>query len=94
MRYEATLNVNGVGYPIEIEPGRSLLSVLQRSPAVVGESLVDLDGRGADDGAGEVGDLGRPARAEGRVGRAQGLGERLDVAGGNEGAVGSVDEVG
>jgi aerobic-type carbon monoxide dehydrogenase small subunit (CoxS/CutS family) len=29
MRYEAVLNVNGVDYPVEIEPGRSLLSVVR-----------------------------------------------------------------
>ncbi len=27
MRYDAVLNVNGTDYPVEIEPGRSLLSV-------------------------------------------------------------------
>ncbi len=29
MRYEAVLNVNGTDYPVEIEPGRSLLSVVR-----------------------------------------------------------------
>jgi carbon-monoxide dehydrogenase small subunit len=29
MRYEAVLNVNGIDYPVEIEPHRSLLSVVR-----------------------------------------------------------------
>jgi aerobic-type carbon monoxide dehydrogenase small subunit (CoxS/CutS family) len=29
MRYDAVLNVNGSDYPVEIEPGRSLLSVVR-----------------------------------------------------------------
>ncbi len=29
MRYDAVLNVNGTDYPVEIEPGRSLLSVVR-----------------------------------------------------------------
>jgi aerobic-type carbon monoxide dehydrogenase small subunit (CoxS/CutS family) len=56
MRYEATLNVNGVGYPIEIEPGRSLLSVLRSEVGLTGSKegcddsecgacMVLLDGR-------------------------------------------------
>ena len=36
MRYQATLNVNGVGYPVEIEPGRSLLSVLRDEVGLTG----------------------------------------------------------
>jgi carbon-monoxide dehydrogenase small subunit len=56
MRYEATLNVNGVGYPVEIEPGRSLLSVLRDEVGLTGSKegcddsecgacMVLLDGR-------------------------------------------------
>ena len=56
MRYEATLNVNGVGYPVEIEPGRSLLSVLRSEGGLTGSKegcddsecgacMVLLDGR-------------------------------------------------
>ena len=56
MRYEATLNVNGVGYPVEIEPGRSLLSVLRSEVGLTGSKegcddsecgacMVLLDGR-------------------------------------------------
>jgi carbon-monoxide dehydrogenase small subunit len=36
MRYQATLNVNGVGYPVEIEPSRSLLSVLRDEVGLTG----------------------------------------------------------
>ena len=56
MRYQATLNVNGVGYPVEIEPGRSLLSVLRDEVGLTGSKegcddsecgacMVLLDGR-------------------------------------------------
>ncbi len=56
MRYEATLNVNGVGYPVEIEPSRSLLSVLRSEVGLTGSKegcddsecgacMVLLDGR-------------------------------------------------
>jgi aerobic-type carbon monoxide dehydrogenase small subunit (CoxS/CutS family) len=56
MRYEATLNVNGVGYPVEIEPARSLLSVLRSEVGLTGSKegcddsecgacMVLLDGR-------------------------------------------------
>jgi aerobic-type carbon monoxide dehydrogenase small subunit (CoxS/CutS family) len=56
MRYPATLNVNGVGYPVEIEPGRSLLSVLRSEVGLTGSKegcddsecgacMVLLDGR-------------------------------------------------
>ncbi len=56
MRYEATLNVNDVGYPVEIEPGRSLLSVLRDEVGLTGSKegcddsecgacMVLLDGR-------------------------------------------------
>jgi carbon-monoxide dehydrogenase small subunit len=56
MRCEATLNVNGVGYPVEIEPGRSLLSVLRSEVGLTGSKegcddsecgacMVLLDGR-------------------------------------------------
>jgi aerobic-type carbon monoxide dehydrogenase small subunit (CoxS/CutS family) len=36
MRYQATLNVSGVGYPVEIEPGRSLLTVLRDEVGLTG----------------------------------------------------------
>jgi carbon-monoxide dehydrogenase small subunit len=36
MRYEATLNVNGSSYPVEIEPQRSLLSVLRSELGLAG----------------------------------------------------------
>lgn len=36
MRYEATLIVNGVAYPVEIEPHRSLLSVLRGEVGLTG----------------------------------------------------------
>jgi aerobic-type carbon monoxide dehydrogenase small subunit (CoxS/CutS family) len=56
LRYQATLNVNGVGYPVEIEPGRSLLSVLRDEVGLTGSKegcddsecgacMVLLDGR-------------------------------------------------
>jgi carbon-monoxide dehydrogenase small subunit len=56
MKYQATLNVNGVGYPVEIEPGRSLLSVLRDEVGLTGSKegcddsecgacMVLLDGR-------------------------------------------------
>ena len=56
MSYPATLNVNGVGYPVEIEPGRSLLSVLRGELGLTGTKegcddsecgacMVLLDGR-------------------------------------------------
>ena len=56
MRYQATLNVNGVGYPVEVEPGRSLLSVLRDEVGLTGSKegcddsecgacMVLLDGR-------------------------------------------------
>ena len=56
MRYEATLNVNGAGYPVEIEPHRSLLSVLRTEVGLTGAKegcddsecgacMVLLDGR-------------------------------------------------
>jgi aerobic-type carbon monoxide dehydrogenase small subunit (CoxS/CutS family) len=56
MRYQATLNVNGVGYPVEIEPGRSLLTVLRDEVGLTGSKegcddsecgacMVLLDGR-------------------------------------------------
>ena len=56
MRYEATLNVNGAGYPVEIEPHRSLLSVLRTELGLAGSKegcddsecgacMVLLDGR-------------------------------------------------
>jgi aerobic-type carbon monoxide dehydrogenase small subunit (CoxS/CutS family) len=56
MRYQATLHVNGVGYPVEIEPGRSLLSVLRDEVGLTGSKegcddsecgacMVLLDGR-------------------------------------------------
>jgi len=36
MRYEANLTVNGVSYPIEIEPDRSLLTVLREELGLTG----------------------------------------------------------
>ena len=36
MRYSATLKVNGVSYPVEVEPGRSLLSVLRTELGLAG----------------------------------------------------------
>src|SRR5690348_11931094 len=36
MRYEANLTVNGVAYPVEIEPDRSLLSVLRTELGLTG----------------------------------------------------------
>ena len=56
MRYEATLNVNGAGYPVDIEPHRSLLSVLRTELGLAGSKegcddsecgacMVLLDGR-------------------------------------------------
>ncbi|HEY0386818.1 MAG TPA: (2Fe-2S)-binding protein [Gaiellales bacterium] len=36
MRYEATLHVNGAAYPVEIEPGRSLLSVIRTEVGLTG----------------------------------------------------------
>ena len=56
MRYEATLNVNGVPYPVEVEGQRSLLSVLRGEVGLTGSKegcddsecgacMVLLDGR-------------------------------------------------
>lgn len=56
MRYEATLNVNGVPYPVEVEGDRSLLSVLRSEVGLTGTKegcddsecgacMVLLDGR-------------------------------------------------
>jgi aerobic-type carbon monoxide dehydrogenase small subunit (CoxS/CutS family) len=56
LRYEATLNVNGAGYPVDIEPHRSLLSVLRTELGLAGSKegcddsecgacMVLLDGR-------------------------------------------------
>jgi carbon-monoxide dehydrogenase small subunit len=56
MRYEATLNVNGVPYPVEVEGHRSLLSVLRSEVGLTGTKegcddsecgacIVLLDGR-------------------------------------------------
>jgi aerobic-type carbon monoxide dehydrogenase small subunit (CoxS/CutS family) len=56
MRYQATLTVNGVGYPVEVEPWRSLLSVLREEVGLTGSKegcddsecgacMVLLDGR-------------------------------------------------
>jgi aerobic-type carbon monoxide dehydrogenase small subunit (CoxS/CutS family) len=56
MRYPATLSVNGVGYPVEVEPWRSLLSVLREEVGLTGSKegcddsecgacMVLLDGR-------------------------------------------------
>jgi carbon-monoxide dehydrogenase small subunit len=36
MSYEATLNVNGVSYPVSIDPGRTLLSVLRAEVGLTG----------------------------------------------------------
>jgi len=36
MRYQATLQVNGTAYPVEIEPGRSLLSVIRTEVGLTG----------------------------------------------------------
>jgi carbon-monoxide dehydrogenase small subunit len=36
LRYTATLHVNGTDYPVEIEPGRSLLSVLRTEIGLTG----------------------------------------------------------
>ncbi len=36
MRYDATLNVNGRAYPVAIEPGRNLLSVLRGEVGLTG----------------------------------------------------------
>ena len=36
MKYEATLHVNGIAYPVEIEPGRSLLSVIRTEVGLTG----------------------------------------------------------
>ena len=36
MRYDATLHVNGTAYPVEIEPHRSLLSVLRTEVGLTG----------------------------------------------------------
>ena len=36
MRYEATLHVNGNAYPVEIDPDRSLLSVLRTEVGLTG----------------------------------------------------------
>jgi carbon-monoxide dehydrogenase small subunit len=36
MRYDATLNVNGRAYPVAIEPGRNLLSVLRSEVGLTG----------------------------------------------------------
>jgi carbon-monoxide dehydrogenase small subunit len=36
MRYEATLHVNGTAYPVEIEPHRSLLSVIRSEVGLTG----------------------------------------------------------
>ena len=36
MRYDATLNVNGRAYPVAIEPGRTLLSVLRSEVGLTG----------------------------------------------------------
>ena len=56
MKYEATLHVNGIAYPVEIEPGRSLLSVVRTEVGLTGAKegcddsecgacMVLLDGR-------------------------------------------------
>jgi carbon-monoxide dehydrogenase small subunit len=56
MRYDATLKVNGRAYPVEIEPGRNLLSVLRGEVGLTGAKegcddsecgacMVLLDGR-------------------------------------------------
>ena len=36
MRYDAVLNVNGTDYPVEIEPDRSLLSVVRTELGLTG----------------------------------------------------------
>jgi aerobic-type carbon monoxide dehydrogenase small subunit (CoxS/CutS family) len=36
MRYDATLKVNGRSYPVDIEPGRTLLSVLRTEVGLTG----------------------------------------------------------
>jgi aerobic-type carbon monoxide dehydrogenase small subunit (CoxS/CutS family) len=36
MRYEATLTVNGIAYPVEVEPHRTLLSVLRGEIGLTG----------------------------------------------------------
>jgi aerobic-type carbon monoxide dehydrogenase small subunit (CoxS/CutS family) len=36
MRYDATLDVNGVSYPVSVEPDRSLLSVLRTEVGLTG----------------------------------------------------------
>ena len=46
MRYTASLNVNGTEYPVEIEPGRSLLSVLRTEIGLTGSK------EGCDDSEG------------------------------------------
>ncbi|HET6848462.1 MAG TPA: (2Fe-2S)-binding protein [Gaiellales bacterium] len=56
MKYQATLHVNGIAYPVEIEPGRSLLSVIRTEVGLTGAKegcddsecgacMVLLDGR-------------------------------------------------
>jgi carbon-monoxide dehydrogenase small subunit len=56
MKYPVVLTVNGIGYPVEIEPGRSLLSVLRDELGLTGTKegcddsecgacMVLLDGR-------------------------------------------------
>jgi aerobic-type carbon monoxide dehydrogenase small subunit (CoxS/CutS family) len=56
MKYEATLHVNGIAYPVEIEAGRSLLSVIRTEVGLTGAKegcddsecgacMVLLDGR-------------------------------------------------
>jgi carbon-monoxide dehydrogenase small subunit len=56
MKYQATLQVNGIAYPVEIEPGRSLLSVIRTEVGLTGAKegcddsecgacMVLLDGR-------------------------------------------------
>jgi carbon-monoxide dehydrogenase small subunit len=56
MKYSATLRVNGIRYPVELEPGRSLLSVLRDDLGLTGSKegcddsecgacMVLLDGR-------------------------------------------------
>ncbi len=56
MRYSATLKVNGISYPVEVEPHRSLLSVLRTELGLAGSKegcddsecgacMVLLDGR-------------------------------------------------
>ena len=43
MRYDATLNVNGRAYPVEIEPGRTLLSVLRAEIGLTGAKVRDVE---------------------------------------------------